>query len=64
MYQIHLYQLFLYLNHATSVQDVPFQDSVNALIGGLPPNAKAAVFNFPDPAKLDLAVFKSLLLSN
>jgi hypothetical protein len=43
----------------TSVQLVPFQDSVTAVASGIsPPKAKAAVC-VPDPANLLLAVFKS-----
>ena len=43
---------------ATSVQLVPFQDSVTA-VKGCPPKAKADVV-VPAPANLNLAVFKSL----
>jgi hypothetical protein len=41
---------FAVARSATSVQEVPFQDSVFAVLGGPPPKAKAEVLAFPGPA--------------
>ena len=53
-------KLFLaWFKSATSVQAVPFQDSVIAVTGGVPPKANAEVLLAPEPANVYLAVFKS-----
>ena len=44
----------------TSVQLLPFQSSVFAFGGGVPPKANAAV-EVPEPPKLSLAVFTSVV---